>query len=154
MFCKNIKIIKEKQTLTLGMVIAKGCFLIKKGITIYLSGDLGAGKTTFARGFLSNFGIKKVKSPTYTIVESYEINKRFVHHFDCYRLMDSSELEFIGIREYQDSNNICLFEWAENATGYISSPDLTIKIKHTDDIRDVTLQPHNEIGNAIISNIK
>lgn len=150
----KINLALEQQTINLGYKIANNCNLIKTAITIYLSGDLGAGKTTLARGFMKFFKVLKVKSPTYSIVESYKINQRFVHHFDCYRILDYDELEYLGIRDYQDNNNICIFEWAEKAGSVINKPDLTIKIDDTIKPRVATLFSHNDIGNKLIKDIK
>jgi tRNA threonylcarbamoyladenosine biosynthesis protein TsaE len=115
----------EAQTLKFAAKLGKIC-VNYQNVIIYLVGNLGAGKTTFARGFIGCFGFKKVKSPTYSIVESYITNNTKIHHFDLYRITDSEELEHIGVREYL--NDICLIEWPEFGSGVIPNADITVNL--------------------------
>jgi len=123
---------------------------VKSPTVIYLQGDLGVGKTTFARSFIQFFGFGKVKSPTYSLVESYQNDAINIHHFDCYRLSDPEELEYIGIRDYTNIPAIQLIEWAELGTGMIAPADLTIALSGDNETRELTLTAQNDIGNTLL----
>jgi tRNA threonylcarbamoyladenosine biosynthesis protein TsaE len=96
---------------------------------VYLSGDLGAGKTTLARGFLRNCGVSgQVRSPTYTLLEVYETSAFTVIHIDLYRLRDAGELEALGLREWARDGYVWLVEWPEQGVGYLPEPDLSVAL--------------------------
>lgn len=127
---------------------------IQAGAIIYLDGQLGAGKTTFTRGFLRGMGYTdKVKSPTYTLVEPYDIGGRKVYHFDLYRLNDAEELEHIGIRDYFEADALCLIEWPEKGFPLLPSPDLTCKISMNVNERDFSIEAHTPLGESIIKQL-
>jgi tRNA threonylcarbamoyladenosine biosynthesis protein TsaE len=141
----------EEQTKKFSQQLARCVQGINHAVVIYLEGDLGAGKTTLARGFIQTFGFDRVKSPTYSLVESYQNDIINIHHFDCYRLSDPEELEYIGIREYSDPGHIQLIEWAELGKGIIAPADLSIHITGEDNTRKLSIYTHSEVGNQLLA---
>ena len=141
----------EADTVALAGKLARHCH---QGVVIYLEGDLGAGKTTFSRGFIQGLGhIGKVKSPTYTLVEPYEIGDWRVFHFDLYRLSDPEELEFMGIRDYFDSDCICLIEWPDKGAGLLAAADLHISIEFTQTGRILSMQAKSIKGADLLKQL-
>ena len=131
----------------LGGELARCC---PYGVLINLRGELGTGKTTLVRGFLRGLGYTGiVKSPTYTLVESYELPQGKVYHFDLYRLQVSDELEAIGVRDYLDGTSTCLVEWPERAGDVFVHADLGIQLIHDGNARIVELDGLSATGRAI-----
>ena len=123
-----------EDTKKLGQELAKE-ILKRKGeasFVVFLDGDLGTGKTTLVKEIIFALGVKeKVKSPTFTIIEPYELNNENIYHVDLYRIIDPSELEIIGLGEYlNESNAIIFIEWPEKSYGYLKKFDLKISLKH------------------------
>lgn len=134
---KEVFVEDEKAMMQLGGEIADR---FPKGGIVLLNGDLGAGKTTLVRGLLRHLGFKgTVKSPTYTLVEPYDLGNRIIYHFDLYRLGDPEELEYMGGRDYWNDDSLCLIEWPEKAEGYLPHEDLIVSIEYQDQSRIVRL---------------
>ena len=116
----------EEQTLELGAELAKD---FRGGELIFLSGDLGVGKTTLVRGMLGGLGFTgRVKSPTYGLLESYELDDLTLHHLDLYRLGHPEELFDLGLEEMLDPRSVVLIEWPERAERVLPGPNQTIRI--------------------------
>lgn len=134
----------EEAMVELGQALGRA---LSAPMVIYLSGELGMGKTTLARGILRAFGhTGAVKSPTYTLVEPYALPGVTVYHFDLYRLGDPEELEFMGIRDYFGEDSIALIEWPDRGEGFLPQPDLGIRIESHGTGRILYFEAHGKAG--------
>lgn len=128
--------------------------LVPLGSVIFLSGNLGAGKTTFTRGFLHALGhAGKVKSPTYTLVEPYEFSDKTIYHFDLYRLTSPESLLHMGVQDYFHAHAICILEWPDKGDPILPKPDLVCQIDFLEEGRRVQLLAHSVIGERIIQQL-
>jgi tRNA threonylcarbamoyladenosine biosynthesis protein TsaE len=146
----------ENATIAVGDGLAK--VLLSQGeqaqsaLIVYLNGDLGAGKTTLTRGFVRGMGhIGNVKSPTYTLVEPYELPPWQIYHFDLYRLSDPEELEYMGIRDYFAENSCCFIEWPEKGAGILAKADIVIELKYKDEQRTIELCALSARGEGVLA---
>lgn len=123
---------------------------------LYLQGNLGAGKTTLVRGILTALGhTSNVKSPTYTLVESYQLGELACYHFDLYRLTDPEELEMIGFRDYLQANALCFVEWPEKGEGWLPPPDLLVRLEPlASDRRHVVCVAMSASGERVLDILK
>jgi tRNA threonylcarbamoyladenosine biosynthesis protein TsaE len=134
----------EDTTRRLGAALAGG---IGRGRVIFLSGDLGAGKTTLVQGLLRALGFAgRVKSPTYSLVELYELSSLNLYHFDFYRFEDRSEWIDSGFREYFNQDSACVVEWPERVAGLLAPPDLELRLDFSGTGRSAALRAHTPAG--------
>lgn len=149
---KHVFLEGEQQTVDFGRQLAQGVLALDEGLTVYLEGTLGAGKTTFCRGVLNALGHSAaVKSPTYTLVEPYEDLRLAVYHFDLYRLADPEELEFMGIRDYFSKYALRLIEWPERGAGILPAADVSLSFSVSGSGRRVQLDASSEQGRRLIA---
>jgi tRNA threonylcarbamoyladenosine biosynthesis protein TsaE len=134
----------ENATLALGSALSRG---LEPGTVVFLHGDLGAGKTTLVRGALRGLGhAGAVKSPTYTLVEVYEVSRLHLHHFDFYRFQDPREWNEAGFRDTFDGRTVSLIEWPEKARGRLPPPDVEITLQIQDSGRLAILTASTPAG--------
>ena len=142
----------EAATLAFGAALAHA---LTPGLTIYLMGDLGAGKTTLARGVLRGLGyMGKVKSPTYTLVEVYTVSRLSLYHFDFYRFADPREWVDAGFREHFNPDTVCLVEWPEKAGEFLPTPDVRIVLSVAEDGRSLQANAETEAGKKCLARVE
>ncbi|MDP1681545.1 MAG: tRNA (adenosine(37)-N6)-threonylcarbamoyltransferase complex ATPase subunit type 1 TsaE [Burkholderiales bacterium] len=139
----------ETATLAFGAKLAQA---LAPGLTIYLDGELGAGKTTLVRGVLRGLGyMGKVKSPTYTLVELYTVSSLYLYHFDFYRFADPREWVDAGFREHFNPDTVCLVEWPEKAGEFLPIPDVRIALSVIDEARSLQIKAETEAGKKCLA---
>jgi tRNA threonylcarbamoyladenosine biosynthesis protein TsaE len=142
----------EQATLALGAQAAKS---LHADAVVFLMGNLGTGKTTWTRGLLQALGHSgKVKSPTYTLVEPYQLADLRIYHFDLYRLNDPQELEDMGIRDYFDGSALCIIEWPEKAEGYLPAPDWVLALAPLAQGRQIVISSHSLKGESALRSMQ
>lgn len=143
----------EHETEALGRRLAASLPAVR---LLYVRGPLGAGKTTFVRGVLRGLGHEgAVKSPTFTLVEPYRLGAVGVCHFDLYRIADPAELEFLALRDYVGSGDVCIVEWPEHAGEALPIPDLEVMIEPRNNReRDVRLKAHSPSGEEALRTLR
>jgi len=141
----------ESEMRALGARLIVAC---DRGAVITLQGELGSGKTILVRGALEAEGISNgVRSPTYTLVEYYPLQRFAVAHFDLYRLSDAEELEYLGYRDYLNATTLCFIEWPQRAGDYLQAVDLQVEIEYDPAGRRVRLIAKSEWGLGLISRL-
>lgn len=127
------------------------------GVLIGLSGELGAGKTTFVGGVLNASGVAgSVRSPTYTLVEPYELTNptRTLYHLDLYRLRNALELEDLGVRELLSGNSVLIVEWIENAPALAAATDLHLRFHYRSQGRILGVDAQTPAGEALAAALR
>ena len=142
----------EAATLELGRRLADG---LRPGMLVALHGPLGAGKTTLARGMLRGLGFEgRVKSPTYALVELYELSRLDLYHFDFYRFGDPKELIESGLQDAFNETNVCVVEWPERAGSLLPTADLEVKLAMANGARSALLTAQTENGRRCLRKLK
>ncbi|HHZ88215.1 MAG TPA: tRNA (adenosine(37)-N6)-threonylcarbamoyltransferase complex ATPase subunit type 1 TsaE [Chromatiaceae bacterium] len=144
----SIAVTDDAAMRALGAQLGRHCPI---GGCVYLVGELGAGKTTLVRGLIQSLGYNgAVKSPTFTIMEPYDLGDREIYHLDLYRLADPEELEYLGIRDYLGDTALLLVEWPNLGAGVVPDPDLRVEIAYDGAARRVDLVAVTEAGHAAV----
>ena len=126
----------------------------EKGMIFYLYGDLGAGKSFFSRAFVQYYiPGQKVKSPTYTIVESYNFSTNTIHHLDLYRLCDPEELEYLAVRDLLKENFVALIEWPQKGAPILPTTDVEFEFVYVPQGRIVKIKSISEKGKSLVEKI-
>lgn len=125
---------------------------VRSGGAIQLRGDLGAGKTTFARALLRALGVgERVKSPTYSLIESYRVGDLDIHHLDLYRIADPGELEWLGLSDLAVASALLVVEWPERGAGVLPAADLLLELRHADTTRDLFAEACGPRGESMLA---
>jgi tRNA threonylcarbamoyladenosine biosynthesis protein TsaE len=125
---------------------------VRQGGTIELRGDLGAGKTTFARALLRALGVgERVKSPTYSLVESYRVDGLDIHHLDLYRIAGAGELEWLGLSDLAAESALLVVEWPEHGAGALPAADLRLELHHAGATRDLLAEARSPRGEILLA---
>lgn len=142
-------------TAAFGERLAAALQALDRGLVIALDGELGAGKTTLARAVIKALGYGGiVVSPTYTLLESYAVAGRYLHHLDLYRLADPEELEFIGLRELDASHDWFMIEWPGQGFGHLPTVDLNLALTYAGAARQAFLESQTEAGGMFLRVLK
>ncbi|QRN54942.1 tRNA (adenosine(37)-N6)-threonylcarbamoyltransferase complex ATPase subunit type 1 TsaE [Dyella caseinilytica] len=142
----------EAATHALGVRVAEA---LDGGLVVYLRGELGAGKTSFARALLTALGVgERIKSPTYSLVEGYQAMQRPAWHLDLYRIADPGELEWLGLDALSDPAAVVLVEWPERGQGALPAADLELNLGYDGLGRQARLQPKTPRGERLLARLR
>ncbi len=144
----NAGIVDEEGLRALAVALASDA---RGGGIVFLEGDLGAGKTTFARALLGALGVgERVKSPTYSLIESYRTGELDAHHLDLYRIADPGELEWLGLGDLFSGSPLVVVEWPERGGDALPEPDLVLRLDHAGSRRELTAEARTQRGETLL----
>ncbi|HXW65501.1 MAG TPA: tRNA (adenosine(37)-N6)-threonylcarbamoyltransferase complex ATPase subunit type 1 TsaE [Burkholderiaceae bacterium] len=150
----------EQATTALGAAIARSLSTMtgaieQAGMSIAIAGELGSGKTSLVRALLRHFGITgSVKSPTFALLEPYEVSRLHLYHFDFYRFKNPHEFVESGFSELFQPGSICLVEWPERAGEYLPVADLSIRLTVLESERSAVIGAKTTIGERCLEQIR
>jgi tRNA threonylcarbamoyladenosine biosynthesis protein TsaE len=139
----------------IGLAIANGIRNTRAPLVIALRGELGAGKTTLVGAVLNALGFAgHARSPTYTLIEPYELAGRSIYHLDLYRLVDPREVEALGIRDLLQPCTVLLVEWPDRGAGALPTIDVSIEIEYAPHLgRQLAFRGSSVVGREVLSKI-
>lgn len=141
----------EAASVAMGQRLAS---LITAPLVMSFDGQIGAGKTTIVRALIRDLGIKgAIKSPTFSIVEEYPCQNFSLYHFDCYRITEPDELDYIGFRDYFSEDSVCLIEWPKLAGGYLPNVDLGFELKLQHNGRQLVMLANTTSGERLLQGL-
>ena len=133
-------------------IAARAADAARGGGVVHLEGDLGAGKTTFVRALLGALGVgERIKSPTYSLIESYRVGDLDAHHLDLYRIADAGELEWLGLGDLWTSSALVLIEWPDRGRGALPVADLVVHLAHAGEQRELVAEARSERGKKLLA---
>lgn len=148
-------LVDENATILIAQQLAKQLSPINSAVHLYLTGDLGAGKTAFTRAFLRELGVTgRIKSPSYALLESYEVAGLNMYHLDFYRFNSPEEWVEAGFRDILEEEAVVLIEWPEKAGGLLPPPDLHLHFHYQNEGRRLFIQAHSTKGQTWLKTLQ
>lgn len=146
----------DEQTRAFGAALARSLpSAPARAVRVFLQGDLGAGKTTLVRGFLQALGERRtVRSPTYSLLETYECSPWRIAHLDLYRLQSPQDLLTLGLADLDESRTVWLIEWPERGEGVLPAPDLVVSLSGTPNGHPIRIDSRSEVGALWLEGIR
>jgi len=144
----------SRVTEVLGAALAHSLPTLSAGAVLYLQGELGSGKTTCARSLLRTLGVTgPVRSPTYTLVDTYRLTNLNCAHIDLYRIQSAAEVEELGLRELTGAQSLMLIEWPENGGTGVPAADLQLQLQYLREGRSACLSAAGPTGRQWLQNL-